>query len=150
MIIVVAIAACSGDGPATPTSKPPTPTTVPASVSTTTAPTVGVTPAMVEAIAVAPVAWSDCGGGFDCGAVVVPEDYARPAGATIRLPLIRLRTSGSDRIGSLITNPGGPGASGITFVRRAAKSFFTDSEFRAFGVMLQLQQLTSCSSGEYA
>lgn len=72
-----------------------------------------------------PVSWSDCGGGFQCGKLDVPLDYANPAGAIVRLELIRLPASDpAARIGSLVVNPGGPGASGIDFVRAAASSLF--------------------------
>jgi pimeloyl-ACP methyl ester carboxylesterase len=124
----VLVSACS-DEQAAPT---PTPTPASSSTSVPTAPAVEATLAPrdaapnVDAVVVAPVAWEDCGAGFECGSLVVPQDYAHPDGATVTLSLIRLPASDtSARIGSLVTNPGGPGASGVDFVRRAAKSFFT-------------------------
>lgn len=69
------------------------------------------------------VKWSDCGGGFQCGSVTVPLDYANPGQDTIQIALIRKpATDPSQRIGSLLTNPGGPGASGIDYLRSAAGS----------------------------
>ena len=67
--------------------------------------------------------WSDCSGGFQCSRLTVPVDYADPAGATASLALIRLRTaaSGEDRLGSLVLNPGGPGASGVEYARSATR-----------------------------
>ena len=61
-----------------------------------------------------PVAWSACGGGLQCGTVTVPLDYARPQGPTVAIAVARrpARVS-SQRIGSLVINPGGPGDSGI-------------------------------------
>lgn len=52
-----------------------------------------------------------------CGRVRVPVDYAEPSGATISLLVSRLRAAGpaSVRQGSLVFNPGGPGASGLWF-----------------------------------
>ena len=40
------------------------------------------------------IAWTDCGGGFQCGTLAVPLDYSHPEGRTINLALIRktLRT----------------------------------------------------------
>jgi pimeloyl-ACP methyl ester carboxylesterase len=70
--------------------------------------------------------WHDCGGGFQCSTVQVPLDYAKPA-APIKLALIRLPASGA-KIGSLLTNPGGPGGSGVDFVRETASQF--DSKLR--------------------
>ena len=65
--------------------------------------------------------WADCSGGFECSRLTVPVDYARPAGETLSLALVRLRTSatGDDRLGSLVLNPGGPGASGVEYARAA-------------------------------
>ena len=52
---------------------------------------------------------------LDCTAVTVPLDYADPAGETASIAVLRQRATG-DRIGSLLLNPGGPGASGTGFV----------------------------------
>ncbi|MEO5875199.1 MAG: alpha/beta hydrolase [Streptosporangiaceae bacterium] len=68
------------------------------------------------------IAWSDCKGKFQCGTLKVPVDYANPAGDQFTLALIRLPATGR-RIGSLVTNPGGPGGSGIEFVRSTGNSF---------------------------
>ncbi|ANY09231.1 hypothetical protein AFB00_26640 [Pseudonocardia sp. HH130630-07] len=75
------------------------------------------------------IAWQPCGSfatttadealyandRFDCARVAVPLDYADPAGVTGQVALIRAKARG-DRIGSLLVNPGGPGASGMNFV----------------------------------
>ncbi len=59
-----------------------------------------------------------------CGTVRVPLDYARPDGAQIELAVSRARATGRDpddgeravpRQGSLVHNPGGPGADGMYF-----------------------------------
>ncbi len=69
------------------------------------------------------VAWTGCGGGFECGSVQVPLDYSHPDAATINIALIRKpATDSAHRIGSVFTNPGGPGASGIDYLRNAASS----------------------------
>lgn len=61
--------------------------------------------------------WTDCGG-FDCTTVTAPLDWADPAAGEIALSVIRSRAEGSaEPIGSLLTNPGGPGASGVGLVR---------------------------------
>jgi len=50
----------------------------------------------------------------ECGSITVPLDYDDPAGPTISIAVARVpATDPVGRIGSLITNPGGPGGSGI-------------------------------------
>ena len=83
-----------------------------------------------------PVSWSDCGNGFECGNVLVPLDYGDPAGGTVLIALIRLpATDQADRIGSLIVNPGGPGESGVDFVRDAAGLLFPDAIRARFDIV---------------
>jgi pimeloyl-ACP methyl ester carboxylesterase len=92
------------------------------------------TPASLAAPA--PMRWSDCGGGFECGIVDVPRDYAEPAGPILRLELIRLRaTDPTHRIGSLVVNPGGPGGSGIDFVRQEATAIFPPEILARFDIV---------------
>ncbi len=52
---------------------------------------------------------------YDCGSVLVPQDWHNPKnGKTFEVALMRVRSTHQyHRIGSLITNPGGPGASGV-------------------------------------
>jgi pimeloyl-ACP methyl ester carboxylesterase len=64
------------------------------------------------------IAWTDCGGGFQCGTLQVPLDYENPTARTISLALLRKpATNKATRIGSVLVNPGGPGESGIEFLR---------------------------------
>ncbi len=50
----------------------------------------------------------------ECGGLIVPLDYDEPDGPTITLAVARVpATELAPRIGSLITNPGGPGGSGV-------------------------------------
>src|SRR5450759_1113257 len=61
---------------------------------------------------------TDCGGGFQCATVQVPLDYSRPNSDMIGIAINRKpATNPANRIGSLLINPGGPGASGLQFVR---------------------------------
>ncbi|MFS1298822.1 alpha/beta hydrolase [Streptosporangium longisporum] len=62
--------------------------------------------------------WDGCGDGFECARLAVPLDHSRPDGERIELSVIRLPASGR-RIGSLLLNPGGPGASGVQYARGA-------------------------------
>ena len=64
------------------------------------------------------IAWSGCGEALECAHVRVPLDWDRPRGRTITLAVIRhLAGRPEQRIGSLLVNPGGPGASGVDAVR---------------------------------
>lgn len=61
--------------------------------------------------------WSRCDEGLQCSWLTVPLDYADPSGPTIRLRVSRTLASSpaAGRQGSLVVNPGGPGASGLDF-----------------------------------
>jgi pimeloyl-ACP methyl ester carboxylesterase len=67
------------------------------------------------------IAWKRCEGmgrRFQCARVAVPLNWHRPAGAHIKLAVIRfLGSDQKHRIGSMFVDPGGPGASGVGIVR---------------------------------
>ncbi|HYN32596.1 MAG TPA: alpha/beta hydrolase, partial [Ilumatobacteraceae bacterium] len=57
----------------------------------------------------------------ECGSITVPLDYAAPDGRMIDIAVARVATVNDDeRIGSVVFNPGGPGASGIDFLQTVA------------------------------
>ncbi len=61
---------------------------------------------------------------WQCATLQVPRDYAEPDGETIDLALIRGQARDQDkRIGSLIYNFGGPGASGVATLPSAAEDY---------------------------
>lgn len=61
--------------------------------------------------------WEDCDNGMQCTTAIAPMDWANPSPETdIELAMVRQPATGSQRLGSLFTNPGGPGASGFDFV----------------------------------
>ena len=62
--------------------------------------------------------WHGCGDGFQCTRLLVPIAYAHPRAGTLKIAVNRLRASGTRR-GSLLVNPGGPGASGLDYARSA-------------------------------
>jgi pimeloyl-ACP methyl ester carboxylesterase len=69
--------------------------------------------------------WTDCGGRFQCTTAQVPLDYDHPFARSIEVALIRRpATDPTSRIGSLFLNPGGPGLSGVDFVRTAPPPAF--------------------------
>ncbi|MFE3544697.1 alpha/beta hydrolase [Nocardia sp. NPDC059177] len=69
--------------------------------------------------------WSSCadfaGGaaiadaGFQCTRVMVPLDYADPDGPVAQIAISRRLADGA-KVGSLLSNPGGPGAPGLGFM----------------------------------
>jgi pimeloyl-ACP methyl ester carboxylesterase len=74
------------------------------------------------------LAWKSCADkaetGDQCATLTVPLDYARLGKATIQLALLRVPASDqADKLGSLVVNPGGPGASGIDYAASAKQAF---------------------------
>ncbi|MEU3608284.1 alpha/beta hydrolase [Streptomyces sp. NPDC035033] len=71
--------------------------------------------------------WKPCEGAGDewrCATVKVPLDHAEPAGATLPVALIRKEaTDREGRIGSLLFNFGGPGASGVEMLPQLAGEY---------------------------
>jgi len=93
-------------------------------------------PAIVAAVAAAPAAdplavfynqtptWKGCGGGRTCATIKVPLDWAKPAGTRITLALGKLPAANpAQRLGALVINPGGPGASGLELLDSAELIF---------------------------
>jgi pimeloyl-ACP methyl ester carboxylesterase len=70
------------------------------------------------------LAWSGCESGDQCARLRVPLDYSSPAGPTLELRVLKVPASGR-RIGSLVVNPGGPGAPGSSYAA-ARGTYFGD------------------------
>ena len=71
-----------------------------------------------EGPATADVAWTACDGDLECGSVQVPIDYERPSAGMISIAVARRQAGDGDQaLGTIFVNPGGPGASGVDFVR---------------------------------
>ncbi|MEW5542008.1 alpha/beta hydrolase [Streptomyces cyaneofuscatus] len=71
--------------------------------------------------------WTDCAtDGYECARLTVPLDYARPGnGRTFVLPVARAAATGpARRIGSLVYNPGGPGAGGASSLEEGMDESF--------------------------
>lgn len=68
--------------------------------------------------------WSSCegmdAGDYDCTTVTAPLDWTNPDSDTIELALIRRAATKGNALGSLLTNPGGPGASGYDLIQQSA------------------------------
>lgn len=68
------------------------------------------------------IAWDDCGyeGYLECGSLDVPFDYDDPTKGSFSLYLVRNPADDpSERIGSLLVNPGGPGFGGSVLAENA-------------------------------
>ncbi|MEU6883589.1 alpha/beta hydrolase [Streptomyces sp. NPDC046712] len=76
--------------------------------------------------------WTACGE-YRCAELTVPMDYAHPTnGKTFVLPVARAVTAKpAERIGSIIANPGGPGASGVTSLLEEGMTDSFTAEARA-------------------
>ena len=54
---------------------------------------------------------------LECGTLTLPVDYQNPHGESFGMAVVRAKaTDPNKRIGVLLTNPGGPGSSGVDFV----------------------------------
>jgi pimeloyl-ACP methyl ester carboxylesterase len=76
--------------------------------------------ATLRAFTTQTLTWRSCAGGVQCSSLTVPLDYAQPSGQTISLAVVRRQTTSKNRIGSVVLNPGGPGASGVDYAKAAA------------------------------
>ena len=86
------------------------------------APAAHATPSASSAPATTVPPWSECRDGFQCALVPAPLDYDDPQGEQIGISVIRLPAADpGQRTGALMLNPGGPGGSGVEFVRAVAK-----------------------------
>lgn len=111
VVLALVATACGDDEPtaAAPRSSPS------ASASPSPPPSPSAAPWQVPKLT-----WTGCEGDFECTTMQVPLDETRPEAGTVDLALTRLRTAQPDRrIGSLVVNPGGPGASAVGYLQAA-------------------------------
>ena len=145
-VAALLFAACGTSATPAPTSAPSAIPTAAPTAAPTTQPTANSRPSLAPSpssggsstaptgsagastTAGAPLDWTDCGTPFLCATLDVPLDYSQTGGRTISLALIKLpATDPSQRIGSLVTNPGGPGGSGVDYVRQSGETTFSDT-----------------------
>lgn len=84
--------------------------------------------------------WQSCEaedpGAYDCVDVTAPLDWSDPDAGEIELAVIRRAADdGADAIGSLLTNPGGPGASGFDIIANSALFAVGDELAAAYDVI---------------
>ena len=67
--------------------------------------------------------WQPCREGALCATLEVPLDYRRPGGTAIELAVLKVPAADPERrIGSLVVNPGGPGAPGTDYAASADRA----------------------------
>lgn len=65
--------------------------------------------------------WTSCGTNLDCSTLEVALEYGDTTSTDkASIALIRYNSTAETRLGSLLVNPGGPGASGVDFVAAGA------------------------------
>ncbi|GGJ30575.1 alpha/beta hydrolase [Paenarthrobacter histidinolovorans] len=114
---LLVLSACTVPFLPAPTAKPSTSTVDPSIAASA--------PKGLEKFYSQSVEWSSCGDGLQCGKVRVPMDYAQPGSEEITLAAIKLPSTG-DKKGSILVNPGGPGGSGVDFIKDAGTTHFTE------------------------
>jgi pimeloyl-ACP methyl ester carboxylesterase len=114
---MLVLSACTVPFLPAPTAKPSTSTVDPSIAASA--------PKGLEKFYSQSVEWSSCENGLQCGKVQVPKDYAKPDSGDITLSAIKLPSTGNKK-GSVLVNPGGPGGSGVDFVRDAGNTLFTE------------------------
>ncbi|MEO7015940.1 MAG: alpha/beta hydrolase [Leifsonia sp.] len=73
--------------------------------------------------------WKSCSTGKQCTTVKAPLDWKNPSTGEVELALIRQPAKGTKQ-GSLLVNPGGPGASGYDFIKDSV-GYATDSRLQS-------------------
>jgi len=78
---------------------------------------------------------------LQCARLTVPLSYADPDGKTVQMGVLRkVATDPAARIGSLVTDPGGPGASGMEWLAGYALASATAAAGSPGAVIAQLNQ----------
>ena len=86
------------------------------------------------------LSWGDCKGDdapkdpFQCATLTVPADYRNASGDTLKIALVRLPAS-EKRKGVILTNPGGPGGSGIEFMSWAGRELADSLQLQSFDIV---------------
>ncbi|KAF8586191.1 alpha/beta-hydrolase [Ramaria rubella] len=83
------------------------------------------------------ISWSPCpdNAQFDCASFPVPLDYSNPESGTATLAVARFKATNETKLGTIFTNPGGPGASGVEFLLSTAGVFINTLTYGQFDVI---------------
>ena len=113
--------AASPSGTGTPTAATTEPEPAPAASPSAARTPSAATAEPVPSPAAEQIEWTSCFG-LACGFVEVPADYRSPDAGTIKIAVnVRRAADPEQRIGYLLTNPGGPGSSGVEFVANVGR-----------------------------
>jgi pimeloyl-ACP methyl ester carboxylesterase len=128
LTVTIGLAGCSSDSGVTSQSSKVTTTitsdTVPSDPSEEVAPPPATSAPDLAPFDPGPFAWESYSDQVDTSTITVPVDYANPDGDRFELFVARFKALNQDeRIGSLLVNPGGPGAGGSDFAVLAAQIF---------------------------
>jgi pimeloyl-ACP methyl ester carboxylesterase len=135
LLVVLSVAGCTA------TYRPPPATTSPATGAAPGSapsgqPPAGAHPTTIAGYYAQSLAWTPCDKGFQCARLYVPFDYAHPAGPAFALPVVKLPAAKpSERISSLVINPGGPGGSGVEYALGAQSGQFTQAVLDRFDIV---------------
>ncbi len=82
-----------------------------------------------NAVALSKIVWKPCrNASGECATVTVPLDPTQPTRRQIGVAVVRFKaTQKNGRLGVLMVNPGGPGASAVTFARNFAQASTTEN-----------------------
>lgn len=132
---VLLLGACSIQAPEEPSvSTPSASTATPsASVSASALPEPGAVPTGLEKFYSQKLNWSSCGGVLQCAELTVPMDYSKAEGPSISISMNKRPAKNAQ--GSLLLNPGGPGASGLELVKDAASAILGRNLQRNFDII---------------
>ena len=81
------------------------------------------------------VEWTECGESLTCTTVAVPTDWSNLEGESISLSLVRHSPASGESQGALFVNPGGPGGSGVDFVRDGVTNAVDETLAAAYDII---------------
>lgn len=87
------------------------------------------------------LSWTKCTGTrapdepFLCATMNAPLDYRHPEADTVPIALVKLPATADSTEGVILTNPGGPGASGVDFLVGYGQSMVNRHELAAFDLV---------------
>jgi pimeloyl-ACP methyl ester carboxylesterase len=74
------------------------------------------------------LSWATCAGSkIYCSTLEVPADWNNPQGERFKLSIVYRKADGGKPLGSLLFNPGGPGTSGVSWVRDSGEQIGTST-----------------------